>query len=590
MGRKIVPLVAVAAVVLLLGWGLVSTLTGAGGLLENDTDRDTRQARAALAVDRAQADLAADRAAQTRADAQADALAPLETNRAAALTIAGTVAEVGLLLAVPLAVLLGLLIGVDAYLHRRQPLVPVRADGTVPLARSWLVSGGARPVQVTAIQGLHATRQIAAAHPPLPAHYAPHQTYQNRHEGGPLLPPGDDPTLAAAPVPMLGASIRAGLFSMPGRYLLAHAADTAAPIWGEQGSARSMLAGGQGRSGKSTALAGQALQEIVVPAPGIREPPVFILLDPHYNKPSSLTKRLEGLGSRIHLIAHTPADVLRACEYYEKECKRRIAGGRVPYRLVLLGDEMSLMFEDGSGYEDARAAISAAFLHANIHYGAVQAPALAGVHLLPAAAFGGKALLRRSFHARAAFRLDAADGQMIGLAPAMARELIGFAPGQCILMAPGLGVQRAAAPDVEPDAPALALDYAGWMHTGRTSTSPARPPARPALDVPGPSHPRTSDVPSTPPGDGDGPPPAPAGTLNGTAWDAVGTAGTVPPDMDADTVINLFYGEGLDVAAIMRRLYPDLQGKGRTLNDWQARVRAINAIIRQTGQGGGRAA
>lgn len=583
--RKIVPLITLAAVVLLTGWGLVSTLTGPGGLLENDTDRYTRQARAALAVDRAQADLAAYRAAVDRADAQADALAALEINRAAAFTYAGTVAGVLLVLLVPCAVVLALLITVDAYLHRRAPLVPVAADGTVPMSRAWVVGPGARPLQVAALQGLHQTRQIAAAHPPQPQHYAPHITYQNRQEGGPLLPPGDDPALAAAPVPALGASIRAGLFSTPGRYLLAHALDTGAPIWADPDAARSLLAGGQGRSGKSTALAGQALQEIVVPAPGLREPPVFLLLDPHHNKPSSLTKRLEGLGPRIHMIAHTPADVLKACEYYEREGKRRISTGRAAYRLVLLGDEMSLMYEDGSGYEDARAAISAAFLHSNIHYGAVHAPALAGVHLLPAAAFGGRANLRRSFHARAAFRLDAADGQMLGLAPAMARELITLAAGQCMLMAPGLPVTRAVAPNVEPDAPALALEYATWMHAGRTSSTPARPPARPAIDVPGPYQPRTSDVLAEAPGDGDGTPPAPARTLDGTAWDAVGTAGTVPPDMDAAAVINLFYGEGLDVAAIMRRLYPDLQGKGKTLNDWQARVRAINAIIRQTGRG-----
>jgi hypothetical protein len=544
---------------------LILTVLAAGAMLDALTpdpgDGAYRGALQGIELDRRQLDLDRARADAAREQVAKNELLPwLIAAQVGALLLAGGLALAGG------AVLL------DAYRQRRRPVI-ILADGQAALPRAY-VEQTARPGLIV-LQGQARAREIAAA-VPLPVQtYAPH--FSNRQEN--LLDPGADAPQLPAPVtvPTLGQAIDQGLFKS-GQYLLGYAAEDGAPIRLDAPAGRSLLIAGHGGAGGSTALAGAALQELCIPPAyvGTREPPRYILLDSHGYKPDSLTHRLQGLGDRIITTARTPAEVGRAVAEFRTLLQRRLdhpaPPSGYPFALVLLADECSDLFEKDSEFTDQQPAIAATFLFANQEARNVGGKAIARFHAIPAYSMGGRATIRKSFRSRAVFALDPADGETLGLPPALARDLVTLPTGQCIIMAPGVRPVLALAPNVEPDAPARALAAAGlWTGAGRTIHTVPAPVRRPVLPRP--------ETPPAPP-ELDGPQDAPAPRPDGDGRPAL------PLDQTGQEILRL-YGQGVDPSQIVKALWPDAPARGKTLNEYMAHLSEVNMIVRLHWRGPG---
>lgn len=226
-----------------------------------------------------------------------------------------------------LALLTAGAIGVDAYLQRRRPLVLI---GPAPVSRHRVIDGRALQLQQAAIAG-HYT---AAAVAPVPHHYAPHNVYQNRQEGGQIV---DVPPLALpSPAPTFAALLSQGTIG-PGRPLITGYSD-GQPITGALADWRSGAVAGLPGSGKTTTLrmiAGQAALQ------GAR----LVVLDPHMHKGAdSLAGTLAPLAPAFLCDpAEHPRDMLHALHLVDDIMRGRLAGKPVDFPLLVLVDEFTAL-------------------------------------------------------------------------------------------------------------------------------------------------------------------------------------------------------------------------------------------------------
>jgi hypothetical protein len=576
MKRLAVGLLTVVALVTVITL-LLGTLSNTH-LLESDTDRAYRAALQSLAVDRAQLEYERAQLDAARAQAQADALLPWVTG-----------IEIALLLLVPVLAAAGVSVLLDAYGQRRRPVYRIgTGEGAAAFPRWYLEQ--APDAGMLALEGWHAANVTRAGVALPPAHYAPHVVYQNRQEGGELPGPDELPALAPFTVPTFGAAIEAGLFRS-GRYLLGYGLD-GAPIQLDADRGRSLLIAGQGGAGGSTALTCAALQELLIPPHlvGLREPPRFIIVDSHAHKPESLTHRLDGLGDRVMLAARAPGEVARALATFNRVCQQRLdhpaPPGGYAYSLVLLVDEASDLFEQDSDYHDLIPELAATLSRANNQYRGVGGRAVARFHALPAQALGNRAGVRRSFRSRVLLQGDPQEGVLAGLPPAVARQLLALGIGECVVSGPDITPARALLPNVAPGDVDRALSAAGL--SGR--------PSRRIYTMPPQRATAPDGVPDGVP-DGDPPPflqPGPVApgdvviTSSGTPSQA---PTTLPAPTDEQRQIVALFADGQTVAQIVKALWPDLSGRGATMNEYQQRTNQVNRTIqryyRAPGQGAG---
>jgi hypothetical protein len=228
-----------------------------------------------------------------------------------------------------LVVLTGGAIAVDAYIQRRRPLVWM-AGGAAPVAWQQVIDGQALPLQQAAIAG-HYTA-AAARSGPHSLHYAPHQVYQNRSEGGQIV---DAPPLAlAAPAPTFAALLSQGTIG-PGRPLITGYSD-GQPITAALADWRSGAVAGLPGSGKTTTqrfIAAQAALQ------GAR----LVILDPHMHKGAdSLAGTLAPLAPAFLCDpAEHPRDMLHALHLVDDIMRARLAGAPVDFPLFVFVDEFT---------------------------------------------------------------------------------------------------------------------------------------------------------------------------------------------------------------------------------------------------------
>lgn len=531
--------------------GLLATALGLavaaiGEWIASPADYAYEAERRALELERARADLA-------REQAQRDALLPWVT-----------AAQIAALLLGLSGAIVGGLVAIDVYRMRRRPLVRIN-DGGAVLPRVWVEESP--DAGLLALEGYWEAAAIRAA-VPLPAHtFAPHTVYQNRQEGYELPAPADAPQLPA-PVPTLGQAVTQGLFRTPA-YLPGFTRD-GQPIRLPQDAARSLLCAGIGGSGKSTALAVNGLQELLVPFPGAPDPPIYFLVDGHAAKLAALSRKLTGLGHLVAGHATKPAEVERLLKEFTRICRRRLDGAPVRCKVVLIADEVSMMYEDAE-WEPLRDLLNATFLFANMQARAVGGRALAGVHLVPAYAFGGKATIKRSFPARVGFQLDPGDGAILGLTPAQARSLLSQPPGHCILAAPGLAPVPAISMDLAPGDVELVLTAAGAQRTGQRLfpvVASGAPQSRPQV-APG-------AAPVAPAPEEEVPPPG-AAPVAGT--NAPAAPERPPLEITPETAEALrLFAEGTDLTTAIEQAF---NVSRKNPNAYTPAYRAVQAAIRQ---------
>lgn len=228
-----------------------------------------------------------------------------------------------------LAVLAGGAIAVDAYLQRRRPLVWI---GPAPVSRRQVIAGRALQLQQAAIAGHYTAAAVAPV--PHSVHYAPHQVYQNRQEGGQII--DVPPPALPAPVPTFAALLSQGIIG-PGRPLITGYSD-GQPMTGALADWRSGAIAGLPGSGKTTTLrmiAGQAALQ------GAR----LVVLDPHMHKgEESLAGTLAPLASTFLCDpAEHPRDMLHALHLVDTIMRGRLAGKPVDFPLLVLVDEFTAL-------------------------------------------------------------------------------------------------------------------------------------------------------------------------------------------------------------------------------------------------------
>lgn len=366
-------------------------------------------------------------------------------------------------------VLVGLVVaGGWALYERRRPLVQLDALA-LPVDRRALHRGTYAQLPYALLE--YRTQAAIAAGPQVPSHLTLHQAYRNDVQGVPeraLAAPAFVP-------PSIGEAAERGAFR-DGRYILGYGVGDGRALTLDQADGRSLLIAGQGGSGGTTYLLGSALQEILMPfyLPGQQEAARFILVDYHAAKTGSLTQRAAGLGERVIYAAHTPAEVERAAGLFQQECRARIAGKRAAYPLVLLCDEVGNMVDDGD-YSAVIKPLLKTFTFANNAARAVGGKAIVRGHTLQSSAWGNTATVRQSFHARAGMRLDADAAGLLGIRPALAREMIALPAGRAFVTGPGLSLTEAVASNVRGDDVSRVLDLAGYRANARTVQAVAQP-------------------------------------------------------------------------------------------------------------------
>ena len=142
-----------------------------------------------------------------------------------------------------LAVLAAGGIALDAYIQRRRPVVWI---GPAPVSRHRVIDGRALPLQQAAIAGHY--RAAAVAPGPHSIHYAPHQVYQHRSEGGQIVDVA--PPALPSPAPTFATLLAQGTIG-PGRPLITGYSDGQA-ITGALADWRSGAVAGLPGSGKTT--------------------------------------------------------------------------------------------------------------------------------------------------------------------------------------------------------------------------------------------------------------------------------------------------------------------------------------------------
>lgn len=346
--------------------------------------------------------------------------------------------------------------------ERRRPLVQLDALA-LPVDRRALHRGAYTQLPYAILE--HRTQAAIAAGPQQPHSLSLHNAYRNDVQGA---QPGQ---LAPAPVfspPSIGEAAERGAFR-DGKYILGYAVGDGRALTLDQADGRSLLIAGQGGSGGTTYLLGSALQEILMPPllRGQQEPARFYLVDYHARKPGSLAERAAGLGERVIDVAYTPPELERALGAFNRECRARIGGARARYPLILLCDELSNLIDDGD-YSELVKPLLLTLKHANNAYRAIGGKAIVRGHTLQASAWGNSAAVRGSFHARAGMRLDEGAAQLLGIRPALAREMISLPAGRAFVTGPGLSLTEAVASNVRGDDVGRVLDLAGYAATART--------------------------------------------------------------------------------------------------------------------------
>jgi hypothetical protein len=219
-------------------------------------------------------------------------------------------------------------IAVDAYLQRRRPVVWI---GPAPVSRRHIITGRALQLQQAAMAGHYTAAAVAPV--PHSVHYAPHQVYQNKSEGGQII---DAPPALAAPVPPFATLLAQGIIG-PGRPLITGYSD-GAPMTAALADWRSGAVAGLPGSGKTTTqrfIAAQAALQ------GAR----LVILDPHMHKGAdSLAGTLAPLAAAFLCDpAEHPRDMLQALHLVDDIMRGRLAGQPVDFPLFVFVDEFTAL-------------------------------------------------------------------------------------------------------------------------------------------------------------------------------------------------------------------------------------------------------
>lgn len=329
------------------------------------------------------------------------------------------------------AAVLVAVIAVDAYLHRRRPLVQFDDAGRLPVARSSLVAGGYDGLLVGSAAAAHQVAALRAVHQPgqsphsVSAHYAPHLAYS--YDNAVSVAPGAAGELVGAavglPVAPSWSSLRAGGWSpSPDRMLLGYSADGA--LYGSVDALLSTAIAGRPGQGKSTLLRFIYAQLRCIGA----EAEVW---DLH----GSIAEDVRGCRS-ADTVADIEASARRVISLLDERIKSR---SYVPH-LILIDEWPSLALAS----RDAVKAAARIVLEGRKR----GMYALIAGQGLPADRFGGS-LVRDALSSRYVFKTSAAQARMAGLVGDEAALVSTLMPGFAVLAGP-VDTQIVAIPEVLP--------------------------------------------------------------------------------------------------------------------------------------------